>query len=167
MGLVGLVLRLVDWPEDAQHVVHVTLEGMGVRRAVSVSVEFGLSERDREDVRWYLEDYLQYPVDPAPEIAMRVEARLAELGTELFRQVFRVNPDALELWAEIKRSLADARVEVATGVAGAAEIPWELLREPATWPALALGAAEFVRTHGRPPGRWRCRGAADSCGCCW
>jgi tetratricopeptide (TPR) repeat protein len=140
-----VTLRLVDRVEGSEHAVGLALEGAGSRRTVSVRFGFELSARDREDVRWYLEDYLQYPVDPAPEVAREVEARLAELGEELFGHVFRSSPEAMELWFAVKGALPDARVEIATGVDGAAGIPWELLRDPATSGALAVRAGAFVR----------------------
>ena len=142
----GVTLRLAVRAEGPEHVVDLVLEGAGARRAAAARVRFGLSERDREDVRWYLEDYLQYPVNPAPQIAQEVETRLAALGEELFRQVFLANPGTMELWATVKRSQANARVEVATGAEDAAGIPWELLRDPATGGVISVRAGSFVRT---------------------
>jgi tetratricopeptide (TPR) repeat protein len=140
-----VTLRVVDRMAGAEHAVELQLAGPGPVQSASVRFGFELSARDREDLRWYLEDYLQYPVEPAPEIARAVEARLAALGAELFRQVFRTSDDARELWFALKGSLSDARVEVATGVDGAAGIPWELLRDPATDGPLALRSGAFVR----------------------
>jgi hypothetical protein len=48
-----------------------------------------------EGLRWYLEDYLQYPQEPAPAIARRIEGRLAEVGTELFRALFQASDERL------------------------------------------------------------------------
>ena len=163
----GTTLRLVDRAEDTGHVVDLALEGSGARRTATVQVGFELSARDREDVRWYLEDYLQYPVNPAPQIAQGVEARLAELGTDLFRQVFEANRDTMRLWDTAAGSLADARVEVATGVEGAAGIPWELLRDPANDGVLAVRAGAFVRALAESAAQWRCRRRRRRCGCCW
>jgi tetratricopeptide (TPR) repeat protein len=140
-----LRLRLADRVDGSDHVVDLLLDGAGPQRSASVRFGFELSARDREDARWYLEDYLQYPVDPAPEIARDVEARLTVLGEQLFGRVFRASPEAMELWFAVKGALADARVEVATGVEAAAGIPWELLRDPATGGALAVRAGAFVR----------------------
>ena len=53
------------------------LEGIGARRSATARLGLGLKERDREDMRWYLEDYLQYPAESASQIARRVEGRLA------------------------------------------------------------------------------------------
>ena len=98
VGFVGVTLRLAVRAEGGGRVADLVLEGAGARRTASARVGFGLSDRDREDVRWYLEDYLQYPVDPAPDIAREVEARLAALGEDLFRQVFQASPGTMRVW---------------------------------------------------------------------
>ena len=50
----------------------------GAARRVAAA-EFGdvSDARDGELIRWYLEDYAEFPADPAPEIARDAEARLA------------------------------------------------------------------------------------------
>ena len=141
------VLRVSCRPGGAGFVVELSLEGAGPRRSAVAEVGFGLSAQDREDVRWYLEDYLQYPVAPAPQVAGRVQARLAELGADLFRQVFEANRDTIRLWDAVAGSLPTTRVEVDAGIEGGSAVPWELLRDPATDGVLALRAGAFVRTH--------------------
>ncbi len=145
VGFVGVTLRLAVRAEGGGRVADLVLEGAGARRTASARVGFGLSDRDREDVRWYLEDYLQYPVDPAPDIAREVEARLAALGEDLFRQVFQASPGTMRVWDAVAPDLAGARVEVATGAEGTG-IPWELLRDPATGGVVSVRAGAFVRT---------------------
>ena len=98
-------------------------------------------------MRWYLEDYLQYPQDPAPKIAARIEGRMAEMGAALFRDVFQANDDARDLWATLRHQLNDTRVEISTGVEGANAMPWELIRDPKTDAPLALRARSFVRAY--------------------
>lgn len=128
--------------------VEIALEGDGLPRQTAVSeFDFVLSAQDREDLRWYLEDYLQYPQDPAPKIAARIEGRMAELGTALFKAVFQSNDDASDLWAVLRSQLNDTRVEIATGVEGANAIPWELIRDPKADVPLALRARSFVRAY--------------------
>ena len=128
--------------------VDLGLEEVGrAPRGASARVDFGLDAQDREDVRWYLEDFLQYPVAPAPQVAGRVLARLAELGADLFRQVFEANRDTIRLWDAVAGSLPATRVEVDAGIEGGSAVPWELLRDPATDGVLALRAGAFVRTH--------------------
>jgi tetratricopeptide (TPR) repeat protein len=143
-----LTLRLTQVAEGSdQHRVELALEGDGLRQTAISRFKFALSEQDREDVRWYLEDFLQYPLDPAPKIAARIEERMAEIGRELFQGVFQSNDDARDLWAALRPKLSDARVEIVTGVAEAATLPWELLRDRKTDVTLALRAESFVRAH--------------------
>ena len=140
------VLRLTCRAEAAGFMVDLVLEGLGPRRVATARLGPGLTAQDQEDVRWYLEEYLQYPVEPAPQIARRVEERLAVLGEELFTQVFRASTDTKMLWDAIGGSLGDLRVEVVAGAEGLMGVPWELLRDPASHKVLALEARAFVRS---------------------
>lgn len=143
-----LTLRLTqETIAENRYRARLRLEGSGPPQEAVAEFAFELSAQDSEDVRWYLEDYLQYPMDPAPAIAARIEARLAEIGAELFRAVFQANDDARDLWATLRAHLNDTRIEIITGVAEATAIPWELLRDPKTGVHLALRAPVFVRSH--------------------
>ena len=123
--------------------VEIALENDGApRQTESRSLSFSLSAQDSEDIRWYLEDYLVYPLDPAPKIAKRIEGRIKEIGAELFKQVLQ----GTDIWAGAKPHLGETRIEVQTDLAGAA-LPWELLREPATDLPLALHVPAFIRGH--------------------
>jgi hypothetical protein len=124
----------------------VALDGDGLAPYVANSeFEFSLTAEDQSRLRWYFEDYLQNPHDPAPLIAASVERRLAEIGLELFRKVFQSSDEARDLWATLRSRVNDTRVEVVTGVSEATTIPWELLRDPPTDVPLALRAQAFVR----------------------
>ncbi len=142
-----LILRLTQTTAgpDTYH-VQVSLEGDGLpRQTASAQFAFALSTQDQERLRWYLEDFLQFPFDPAPETAARVEERMVEIGTQLFRAVFHADDDARDLWATLRTRLNDTRVEIVTGVQEATAIPWELIRDPKTDAPLALRARAFVR----------------------
>jgi hypothetical protein len=71
-----LQLRLTQHAvgED-RHRVEISLEGDGARRTAEATFSFRLSPQDEEGMRWYLEDFLQYPQAPAPMIARRPEVR--------------------------------------------------------------------------------------------
>lgn len=101
-------------------------------------------------MRWYLEDYLQRPQDPAPLIAERVTRRMKAVGLELFQQLFEANRDTIRLWNMLCDTLSDTRIEIITGIPQATSIPWELLREPQTETPLALTAQAFVRAPTNP-----------------
>ncbi|HEX5720183.1 MAG TPA: CHAT domain-containing protein [Thermoanaerobaculia bacterium] len=155
-----LQLRIQQHPlEEGRHRVEVALEGDGARRTAKSTFAFSLSPQDEEDLRWYLEDFLQYPQEPAPTIARRVEGRMAEVGTELFQAVFQASDDSRRIWSKVEERLPETRIEIVTGVTEAATIPWELLREPSAEAVLALTAHSFVRAQPdaarapRPPAR--------------
>jgi hypothetical protein len=140
-----LTLRLTQRP-GADATFRVDLELLGdVRQTASARFAFDLTKDDEKGLRWYLEDYLEWPQDPAPQIAQGVEARMKELGTGLFQAVFQANDDTRELWSTVRHELASTRVEVVTGVDGATALPWELLHDPRSETSLALHAGCFVR----------------------
>jgi len=130
---------------ENRHRVEISLDGDGARRTAESSFAFSLSPQDEEGMRWYLEDFLQYPQAPAPTIARRIEGRMAEMGADLFKAVFQANNDARKIWGRVEEQLPETRIEIISDVTEAATIPWELLREPEADVALALTAHSFVR----------------------
>ncbi len=140
-------LRITQTTESTgQYRVEVTLEGDGLpRQTATASFAFAMAGQDQQDLRWYLEDYLQCPQEPAPKIAARVEQKIADLGTELFESVFQSSDDTRDLWATVRSNLNAMRIEIITAVEEAASIPWELIRDPKTDTPLALRAQAFVR----------------------
>ena len=84
-------LRITQRTEsEGNYHVEIALEGDGLpRQAATASFAFEMTAQDEKELRWYLEDYLQYPHDPAPKVAARVEQRTANLGKKLFTEVFQ------------------------------------------------------------------------------
>ena len=109
-------LRLTHRSGDpGRHQVDVVFEKADGSGHTAISqFSLALSAQDQEDLRWYLEDYLQYPLDPAPSIARRIERRMEEIGQELFRSIFQENNGAGKLWAATLPLLNNTRVEIAT-----------------------------------------------------
>jgi CHAT domain len=143
------------------HQVAIAIEGDGPQPAATAQVRLDLPAIQLQQLRWYLEDYLEYPIDPAPKIAAQVEQSMVELGTGLFRSLFQASEEGRRVWAALSGHLADTRVEVVTDVAGATAIPWELLREPAADAPVVLRAHAFVRGHPNPVDSDRFQVAAD------
>jgi tetratricopeptide (TPR) repeat protein len=126
--------------------VEVSLEhDRGQRQVATSEFDFNLSDEDREGLRWYLEDFLQHIAAPAPQIASRVEDRIAEIGDQLFKSVFESSETARRLWPVVQAALPDTRIEIIADISQATAIPWELMRDPLTQSHLALQAGEFVR----------------------
>jgi hypothetical protein len=132
-------LRITDIPvgSSGQRRVELLWQDGAARRAAVA--EFGdvPDSGDGERIRWYLEDYAEFPADPAPVIAREAEARLAQDRAELFGRVF-CGSDAAGIWERARHRLAEVRVEVDA--------------DPGAGPGLALGAGSFVRTHLRAAG---------------
>ncbi len=137
-------LRLSQFAEAQANTFRVELSFDG-ESPVRTHFQFQLSPQDQEDLRWYLEDYLEYPLDPAPRIAERIEGRMKEIGEDLFRKVFESGEPARRLWARLQNELQDSRIEILTEVREATSIPWELMRDPLTGTVVALRARSFVR----------------------
>src|ERR1700694_2921789 len=140
------LLRLIERSEGGDsYQIRLEIENKGLRRTEERKFSFKLDGRDQEDFRWYLEDYLQYPLDPAPSIARRIERRMEEIGHELFRAIFQENNGAGKLWATALPLLNNTRVEIATQRPEGVTLPWELLRDPKAGLPLALRPPSFVR----------------------
>jgi hypothetical protein len=114
-------------------------------RTSATEFNFSVSARDQELVRWYWEDFVEYPDRVAQRKAARVEQRLREIGDELFRQVFDPHA-AQQFWSEIQPRLGETRIEIlGSQRADFSLLPWEFLRDPKTGALLAEGCASFVR----------------------
>ncbi|WP_187970250.1 CHAT domain-containing protein [Aquibium microcysteis] len=111
----------------------------------SREIAFALPAADRERIRWYLEDYLEFDHDPAPAIAKSVETLMERTGADLFAQVFQSSPEGQRCWALASMALPQTRIEIVTDVRTATDLPWELMRDAASGTTLALSAREFVR----------------------
>jgi len=144
----GNTLRLTQTYEGKDVFrVEVELEGSELFSQTAVArFAFKLARQEQEDLRWYFEDYLLNPLDPAPTIAARIENRLNVLGEKLFLAVFASSAETQNIWATLHDRLSDTRIEVASGIGESSAIPWELLKEPQSHTPLALRARTFVRT---------------------
>jgi tetratricopeptide (TPR) repeat protein len=141
----------VDLESRAQRIgVHIHLQDGLTAGEATTEFDFQWSDQDQEDLRWYLEDYLTYPVEPATGIATRIEARIAKVGDDIFAGIFRGTTDAAKLWEQAVGQLGDLRVELRTAEPRLAALPWELIRDPDSQALLALSCASFVRVHARP-----------------
>jgi hypothetical protein len=116
--VVTLRIRQAAEP-DGRHRVDLDLDeaggadGWGARRSAMTRFAFTVASTDRERLRWYFEDYLDYPADPAPAVARDVETTMTALGVALFKAVFHSGDDARDLWATIRDRLPSLRVGAA------------------------------------------------------
>ncbi len=140
-----------DAPKDGRYPIRLTLERDGSPKFdAEANIEFALTEQEQEDIRWYLEDYLQR-ADVAEAVAVgQVEELMRARGEELYAKVLAANANTQALWFSIRNDLADLRVEITAGVAEAASIPWELMRDPIMDSPISLRVKAFVRVQSNP-----------------
>ncbi|MBK3631445.1 CHAT domain-containing protein [Streptomyces sp. MBT97] len=135
-----LTLRLSDSADGlGGHRITAT---MGRHTTVS-EFSFRLDSSERERIRWYMEDYLENPFEPASKIAAQAEGQLAEAGRTLFQHIFG-STAAGELRDAIRAELPRIRIEIETIGSIVTDLPWELLRDPLTDNVLALTANSLV-----------------------
>jgi tetratricopeptide (TPR) repeat protein len=143
------VLRIAQQRGDAPHRYRIEVIATDIPNfqtlQFSCDIGFELTSEDSERIRWYLEDYLQFDEEPAPQIARGVEALMAERGEQLFRGLFEGPPKGIQLWTMIQPHLNATRVEITADISEATAIPWELIRNPHTRTFLSLSVASFVR----------------------
>jgi hypothetical protein len=109
---------------------------------VAFSAPFGAAER--EDIRWYLEDYLIAPFAVYEERGRKIEARLPELGASLFESVFGTGKPGRD--AYLKSREGQAALVIMSRSPAFLSLPWELLRDPNRATPLALDLAAIDRT---------------------
>ena len=114
------------------------------------NIAFALTDQEQEDLRWYLEDYLIYPESSEDVQVAQIEAMMRTRGEELYQKVLADNLDTQQIWFTIRPQLATLRIEISTGIAEAASIPWELMRDPELDSALAVRVQAFVRVQSNP-----------------
>ena len=74
---------------------------------------------------------------------------MKQRGEELYDKVLTVNKNTQAIWFAIREQLADLRIEITTGIAEAASIPWELMRDPESGSAIALRVPALRRPRHR------------------
>ena len=89
------------------------MEGATETAAASASFDFVLDSEDQEALRWYWEDYLEYAVESASDIAAEIEGKLTAIGQQLFQSTFP-SGGAQEVWQKFQPQLGVGRVEVLT-----------------------------------------------------
>lgn len=93
-----------------------------------------LTAKDRAELRWYLEEYLDFPYGAERNRAEKVEARMNEWGESLFTQVFiktEEDPDPRAFYQEaLREGLEQCELCITSEDPEFLNIPWELIRDP-------------------------------------
>ena len=140
-----------DAPQDGHHPIRLTLRRPGQPDLeATAKIQFGLTPQEQEELRWYMENYLMRAESVEEVQVEQVEQWMKRRGEELYTKVLAANQGTQAIWFAVREQLADLRVEITTGIAEAASIPWELMRDPQSDSAIALRVQSFVRVQSDP-----------------
>ena len=110
--------------------------GSAIPRSCPEPIPFAnpLTAQEREDLRWYLEGYLQFPYGAERWKAEQVEKKMEEWGKSIFKRIFPkcdFDPDPRSLYQEAVRiGLEDCEICITSEDASFLNIPWELVYDP-------------------------------------
>jgi hypothetical protein len=99
-----------------------------------IRFEGPLTVADHVELRWYLEDYLQFPYGAERYRAAQVEQKMDQWGEALFAQVFAkltTDPDPRAFYQEaVRTGLEECELCIVSDDHVFLNIPWELMRDP-------------------------------------
>lgn len=88
-----------------------------------------LTQQERRDLRWYLEEYWLWPYEGFAQRGKEVEALLVEVGRRLYRSVFG-SPQARNIMQQWNAQESQLRsINIVSEVPAALSLPWELLHD--------------------------------------
>lgn len=109
-----------------------------------------LGRADLEELRWYLEDYLEAPFGVYEERGLQTAGQLREWGERIFDVAFSAGPRR-DSWVRCRarvEAVAERSVEVLVRSASAEylSLPWELLTDPGRPGPAALEGVSITRS---------------------
>ncbi|MEM8558768.1 MAG: tetratricopeptide repeat protein [Bacteroidota bacterium] len=128
-----LIIRHLPESEPAGFLV-LADDGRSTRKPATVTPPEAISlpgDRDlSEELRWYLERFLDYPFDPATEKAKDVLAALEQWGRDAFTALFGTS-DGLRMYDRaVRDGLQTLHLEISSDDARILSWPWEALYDP-------------------------------------
>ena len=141
--------RLIIQEQSGRITVSLQLGGQLVATPAGEPFEFEnpLTTEQREDLRWYLEDYLQAPFAVYEERGEKIQSQLVSWGEALFATLFGSGRQARDAYMRARDS-GGTELVVSSNSAGFLALPWELLKDPERAEPLALSLTTFDRTFG-------------------
>ncbi|MDJ0705471.1 MAG: hypothetical protein QNJ46_19510 [Leptolyngbyaceae cyanobacterium MO_188.B28] len=101
------------------------------RTAPTVPFEHPFDTPVLEEVRWYLEEYLNFPYGLEPDRARQVEQSFQIWGEQLFELIFRSSEEARTFFQEATRAGLDhCELAVSSDDPAVLNLPWELIYSP-------------------------------------
>jgi tetratricopeptide (TPR) repeat protein len=99
---------------------------------------------EREELRWYLEDYLIAPFAVYEQTGQAISAKLPEWGRALFEAVFGAGKPGRDAYLQSREGACE--LVLRSHSPAFLSLPWELLQDPHRTPPLALELSAIDRT---------------------
>src|SRR2546426_11927959 len=90
---------------------------------------YPLTKKEREELRWYLEEYWQWPFEGFAQRGKQVEALLPLVGKRLYRAVFGSLEANTVLQAWRLQPGVQRQISILSELPRALSLPWELLHD--------------------------------------
>src|SRR3712207_2261445 len=100
----------------------------GDDHGVEVPFTLFLTEEDYEDLRWYLEDYMDLPDGGAVTRARRIEQNLTRWGRQLYDALFNA-PENRALLKQLLAGPEPRELTLATRDPALLRLPWALMTD--------------------------------------
>ncbi|HEY1353099.1 MAG TPA: CHAT domain-containing protein [Ktedonobacteraceae bacterium] len=88
-----------------------------------------LSKEEGERLRWYLEEYWEWPFEQFRERAEEIEQLLPELGKRMYQSVFGSPGAQAVVQAWRLQSATPCQISIVSGMPRVLSLPWELLHD--------------------------------------
>src|SRR6266567_4128446 len=127
--LLDLAITLTTLPNDAQLDVIASIAlncaELGLNHAGDL-LHDPLIQQERDDLRWYLEEYWKWPYEGFAQHARGVEELLPTLGKRLYESVFgsRQADRIVQKWLDTE---GEHQISIISDIPHALSLPWELL----------------------------------------
>lgn len=114
-------------PEILAHIA-VQCEVLGLNHTGEVFAD-PLTKAEKDDLRWYLEEYWQWPYLEFVERGKRVEALLGDVGRRFYHTLFgsREAQNIVQAWQQYMN--VQHRISIVSEIASILRLPWELLAD--------------------------------------
>ncbi len=88
-----------------------------------------LTQRERDDLHWYLEEYWQWPYLEFAERGKRVEALLGDVGRRFYHALFGRSEaqNIVQTWQQ--HVGVQHQISIVSEIASVLRLPWELLAD--------------------------------------
>ncbi len=110
-----------------------------------ITISDPFTPKEEKELEWYFEEWLVYPMLDEVK-AKRAADSVKKYGEELFKQVFKTNPDVYSDYKLLKRNLSELQIEIIGKTPEFQAFHWEALRDPELPRPLAVDCVMLRKT---------------------